>query len=91
MSNMYYTFNQKYNFRPYTVKDIAKIIAQYNPVQLVIDDNWEWDNKYNSDEAYDKVIEKFSDKNVAELWVSTLDDNNHSLIKITTWENDNGA
>ena len=40
MGNMYYTFDYKYGFHPYTVKDISLIIAQYNPVQLVIDDNY---------------------------------------------------
>lgn len=90
MSNTYYTFDHKYGFHPYTIKDISLMIAQYNPVQLVIDDKFIWDDKYNDSESYNKAIEEFADKRVKELWISTIDDD-HSVIKITTWENDNGT
>lgn len=91
MGNMYYTFDYKYGFHPYTIKDISSMIAQYNPVQLVIDDNFIWDDKYNDSESYNKAIEEFADKQVKELWISFTNDNKDSLIKITTWEHDNGT
>lgn len=90
MGNMYYTFDYKYGFHPYTIKDIALMVAQYNPVQLVIDDKCVWDNLYDNPEIYDQRINEFSDKRVKELWISFTNDNKDSLIKITTWENDNG-
>ena len=87
---MYYTFNNKCDFHTYTIKDVALIIAQYNPIQLVIDDNCVWNNLYDNPEIYDQQINEFSDKRVNELWVSFRDDS-HSIVKITTWENGDGT
>lgn len=87
--NMYYTFNQNYNFRPYTIEDILPIIKQYNPVQIAIDDKVCWDSNYDT-ETCDKALVKFLTRQVAELWISTIDDN-HSIIKLSTWECDNGT
>jgi len=89
MRNMYYTFNQKYDFHPYTIGDIFPIFMQYNPVQISIDDKVCWDSKYAT-ETCDKALVKFLTKQVSELWISTIDDN-HSIIKITTWENGDGT
>ena len=72
------------------IKDISLIVAQYNPVQLIIDDKLIWDDKYSDSESYNKAIEEFADKRVKELWISFTNDNNHSIIKITTQENNNG-
>ena len=88
--NMYYTFSQADRGRSYTIKDIASIILGHNPVQLVINDKCVWDDKYDDNEAYDKAIETFSDHVVKELWISIVEDH-HSIVKITTQENNNGT
>lgn len=84
--NMYYTFNQNYNFHPYMIEDILSILKQYNPVQIAIDNKVCWDSKYDT-ETYDNALKEFYHKQAAELWISTIDDN-HSIIKISTWETD---
>lgn len=87
--NSYYTFSKKPTGTNYTIKDIEPILLKNCPVQLTIDNKVVWDDKYNDCDDYDTVIATYANYEVLELWLSTVD--HHSLVKITTRENNNGT
>ena len=88
--NMYYTFSPERALEPCTMKDVERILLGHNPVQLVIDDKCVWDDKYDDIESYNKVMTENADKLVKDLWISIIEEH-HSIVKISTWENDNGT
>lgn len=88
--NSYYTFSKKPTGTNYTIKDIEPILLKNCPVQLTINNKVVWDDKYNDCDDYDMVIATYANHEVLELWLSTVD-HHHSLVKITTRENNNGT
>lgn len=83
--NMYYTFSPERALEPCTMRDIERIILEYNPIQLNINNKIVWDDKYDDLEAYDKIMSENADKLVKDLWISIVEEH-HSIVKITTWE-----
>jgi len=83
--NMYYSFKPEHAIEPCTMKDVERILLEYSPVQLVINDKCVWDDKYDGIEAYNKIMSENADKIVEEMWISIVE-GHHSLVKIATWE-----
>jgi hypothetical protein len=72
------------------MRDIECILLEHNPIQLNINNKVVWDDEYDDLEAYGKIISENSDKIISELWINTVE-HHHSLVKLTTWENNNGT